>query len=350
VDGKDVLEHSGFDDCRVEYIMQPGDFEERGDIYMNAGCAYEVTIDTLSTTAPSPSPIFDITLQATSVGFSKKLNTHIDQDLQQLASESDIAIIFTANNKEYESESFDRSSLSLSPLQDELIRAVASAAPKSILVNQTGSPISMPWIDDVDSILQCWYAGQEIGNALAGIISGDINPSGKLPLTFPLRIEDTPSFGNFPTDQNMRVWYDEGLEMGYRARNKPAPLFPFGYGKSYTDFELQGLTIRRTDGLSDMDITVTTTVTNTGLAAGREVFQVYVGGVLKGFRKVLVAPGESRAVEVTLDKYAFIQWSPKEGSWIIKPRAYSIELRREANTVVASTTYRVETSLSWNGL
>lgn len=88
----------------------------------------------------------------------------------------------------------------------------------------------MPWIDDVDSIFQCWYAGQEVGNALVDIISGNFNPSGKFPVTFPLHIEDTPSFGNFPTDQNVRVRYEEGLEMGYRARSKPAPLFPFGYG------------------------------------------------------------------------------------------------------------------------
>jgi beta-glucosidase len=350
VDSKVLLEHSGFDDCRVEYVMQPGDFEERADIYMTAGCAYEVTIDTLSTTAPSPSPVFDITPQATSVGFYENLNTPINQKLQQLASESDIAIIFTANNKEYESESFDRSSLSLSPLQDELIRVVAITAPRSILVNQTGSPISMPWIDDVDSILQCWYAGQEVGNALGDIISGDINPSGKLPVTFPLHIEDTPSFGNFPTDQNMRVRYEEGLEMGYRARSKPTPLFPFGYGKSYTDFSLQGMIIKTTPGLSAVDLTVATTVKNTGLVAGREVVQVYVDGVLKGFQKIFLTPGESRVVEVTLDKYAFSEWSPKQGSWIIEPRKYSIELRQDANTVIASTTHGVEISLSWNGV
>lgn len=350
VDGKVLLEHSGFNDCRVEYVMQPGDFEERADVFMEAGCSYEVTVDTLSTTAPSPSPIFDITPQATSLGFYENLNNPISQEVQQLESESDVAIIFTANNKEYESESFDRSSLSLSPLQDDLIRTVINAAPKAILVNQTGSPISMPWIDDVDAILQCWYSGQEVGNALVDIISGDINPSGKLPVTFPQCIEDTPSFGNFPTDRNMRVRYAEGLEMGYRARSKRAPLFPFGYGKSYTDFELKGFEIKRTADLFPLSVRVTTTVTNVGPVAGREVVQIYVDGVLKCFQKVLLAPGEGRVVEVTLDKYAFSEWSPKEGSWIIEARSYSIELRQDANTVLASVTYRVETRLSWDGL
>lgn len=163
----------------------------------------------------------------------------------------------------------------------------------------------MPWIDDVDSIFQCWYAGQEVGNALVDIISGNVNPSGKFPVTFPLHIEDTPSFGNFPTDQNVRVRYEEGLEMGYRARSKPAPLFPFGYGKSYTDFSWQGLTIKTTTSVSVVDLTVATTVKNIGLVAGREVVQVYVDGVLKGFQKVFLTPGESRVVEVTMDRYAF---------------------------------------------
>ncbi|OOQ89103.1 hypothetical protein PEBR_10647 [Penicillium brasilianum] len=350
VNGKVLLEYPGFEDCRVEYVMQPGDFEERANIFMEAGCAYEVTVDTLSTTAPTPSPIFDITPQATSVGFYENLNNPIKEDLQQLARQSDVAIIFTANNKEYESESFDRSSLSLSPLQDELIRAVAGAAPKSILVNQTGSPISMPWIDKVDSILQSWYAGQEVGNALADIISGDINPSGKLPVTFPRCIEDTSSFGNFPTDQNMRVRYEEGLKMGYRARSKPAPLFPFGYGKSYTDFQVQGLAVTKSAGLTAVDLTVSTKVTNIGLVAGNEVIQVYVDGVLKAFQKVFLVPGESRAVQVKLDKYAFSEWSSNDKRWVIEPRAYSIELRQDANTLLASTAYNVETSFSWNGL
>lgn len=219
-----------------------------------------MTTDTLSTTAPSPSRIFDVTPQATLVGFDEYQNTPFYQRLQQLASESDIAIMFTANNKEYQSGLVDRSSSFLSLLQDELIRVVASTAPRSVLANQMRSPISMPWIDDVDYILQCWYAGQEVGNALVDIISGNVNPSGKLPVTFPLHIEDTPSFGNFPTDQNVRVRYEEGLEMGCRARSKPTLLFSFGYEKSYTDFSWQGLTIKTTTSVSVVDLTVATTV------------------------------------------------------------------------------------------
>jgi beta-glucosidase len=141
----------------------------------------------------------------------------------------------------------------------------------------------------------------------------------------------------------------EGLEMGYRALNKPAPLFPFGYGKPYTDFSLQGLTIKPTVGLSTADLTVATSVTNIGPVAGREVIQIYVDGVLEGFQMVFLTPGENRVVEVTLDKYAFSEWSSKEGSWIIKAQTYSIDFRQDATTVVSSTTHSVEASLTWNG-
>ncbi|KAJ5564211.1 hypothetical protein N7513_000453 [Penicillium frequentans] len=115
-----------------------------------------------------------------------------------------------------------KKSMSLCPLQDELIRVVAGAAPKLFLVNQTGSSIDNPWVEDIDASLQCWYAGQEVGNALADPISGDSSPSSKLPVTFSRCIEDSFSFGNFPTDHGTRIRHEEGLEMGYRAHNKPA--------------------------------------------------------------------------------------------------------------------------------
>lgn len=203
-----------------------------------------MTINTLSTTAPSPSPIFDIIPQATSIGFYENLNTPINQELQNLASEGDVAIIFTANNKEHESESFRSRFTVIVYIARGVDLSCSWRSTQIHLANQTGSPTSMLWTDEVDSILQCWYTGQEVGNAQADIISGDVDPSGKLPVTFPLCIVDTPSIGNFLTYKNMRIRYKEGLEMGYRARSKPAPLLPFGFGKSYTDFKLEGFAIK----------------------------------------------------------------------------------------------------------
>ncbi|KAL2784704.1 glycoside hydrolase superfamily [Aspergillus keveii] len=352
VDDEVILEHAGFTDVRVEYVMQPGDFEVRTSLNMVAGRDYRITVDTLSTTAPVPSPIFQITPQATSVGFYENLDNPLGEDALALARSSDVSVIFTANNKEYESESFDRSSMSLSPLQEDLIRTIAAAAPRSVLVNQTGSPISMPWIDDVDAVIQCWYAGQEVGNALVDIMSGEVNPSGKLPVTFPRVIEDTLSFGNFPTNEKMEVQYAEGLEMGYRASRKPAPLFPFGFGLSYTRFSFLGFCVKQEDASSpsDVDVTVALTVANDGLVKGKEVVQVYVDGVLKGFQKVSLEVGQSQQVEIPLDKYAFSEWNPDVGSWVVASREYAIELRQDARTRIALLTHTIESRTCWNGI
>jgi beta-glucosidase len=352
VDDEVILEHAGFTDVRVEYVMQPGDFEVRANMDMVAGREYRVTVETLSTTAPVPSPIFKITPQATSVGFYENLDSPLSDDAIALATNSDVSILFTANNKEYESESFDRSSMSLSPLQEDLIRTIATTAPKSVLVNQTGSPISMPWINDVDAVIQCWYAGQEVGNALVDIISGEVNPSGKLPVTFPRVIEDTPSFGNFPTNAEMEVRYAEGPEMGYRVRSKPAPLFPFGFGLSYTRFTFSGFCIKETRGSSpsDVDVAVAVTVANDGPVRGKEVVQVYVDGVLTGFQKVLLEPGQSQEVEIPLDKYAFSEWDPGVGSWVVASREYTIDLRQDARTTIASLTHWIKSRRCWNGI
>jgi beta-glucosidase len=350
VDDNVILQHEGFDDCRVEYVMQPGLFEVRASLEMEAHCEYHVTVDTLSTTAPLPSPIFKITPQATRVGFYENLYNTIGDDLLKLATDSDVSIIFTANNKEYESESFDRSELTLSPLQNEFIDKVSAVAPKSILVNQTGSPISMPWIENVDAILQSWYGGQETGNALVDIISGDVNPSGKLPVTFPRCIEDTPSFGNFPTDNNMEIRYEEKLDVGYRARSKPPPLFPFGFGLSYTNFQFSALSIVHVPSKSAVELIVRTTVTNLGSVPGKEVIQIYVDGVLKGWEKVMLRPGENKRVNIALDKYAFSEWNPDKRSWIVAKRKFEVELRQDANTVISSVMHEVNNAILWSGL
>lgn len=348
VDGRTILQHDGFADVRVEYIMQPGDFEVRATIEMEAGHEYEVVVDTLSTLATPPSPVFTMAPQATQVGFCENLPSCITPEISALASQCDVALIFTANNKEYESESFDRQSMDLSPLQNDLVSTVAQNAPKSILFNQTGSPINMmPWIDHVDAIFQCWFVGQEVGNALADLLSGDCNPSGKLPVTFPRRIEDSPSFGNFPTDEALQVQYKEGLEMGYRARRHPTPLFPFGHGLSYTRFEFSDFHV---DVESPTDVCVVVNVANVGAVAGHEVVQVYVDGVLKGFAKVYLRQAENKDVRMSLDKYAFSEWDCMVGSWVVNSRGYKIDIRRDANTVISSVTHVIDQQSMWRGL
>jgi beta-glucosidase len=295
-----------------------------------------------------PSPVFTMAPQATQAGFFENLNSLAGDEIRKIVTASDISITFTTNNKECESKSFDRGSISLTPLQNDLILMVAEASAKIVLVNQTGGPITMPWLNKVDAVLQCWFAGQEVGNALANIISGTISPSGKLPVTFPRRIEDSPSYGNFPTDENHEIRYREGLHMGYRGRDGPAPLFPFDFGLSYTTFEIGGFV--EGDG-SRNGVSVRAVVRNTGSLAGHEVVRVYIDGVLKAFEKTKgIAPGESVTVALKLDKYAFSEWDVKSNSWIARSRAYNVEIQEDAPTVRCTKPYYLSKKYIWREL
>src|SRR5262249_44005216 len=154
-----------------------------------------------------------------------------------LAARADVALLFVGLNGDWESEGHDRADMELAGAQVVLIERVAAANPKTVVVLQTGSPVAMPWLDQVAGVLQAWYPGQECGNAIRDGVFGDVTPSGKLPQTFPRRLEDNPAYINYP-GENGRVYYGEGLFVGYRYYEKKLvePLFPFGFGLSYTSF------------------------------------------------------------------------------------------------------------------
>ena len=188
-----------------------------------------------------------------------------------------MAIVCVGFGGEWQSEGFDRSSLALPGKQDALIEQVAAANPRTIVVLNTGSPVTMPWLSSVASVLQAWYPGQECGNAIADVLFGDINPSGKLPQTFPQRLEDTPTYLNFP-GENGKVSYGEGLFVGHRyyEKKKVAPLFPFGFGLSYTTFSYSSLAVQTQEVGPDEPLQVAIAITNTGQRAGKEIVQLYV--------------------------------------------------------------------------
>ena len=161
--------------------------------------------------------------------------------------------------------------------QNELIRRVAAANPNTVVVLQTGGPVTMPWLDEVAAVLQAWYPGQECGNAITDVLLGEVNPSGKLPQSFPLRLEDNPAFLNYP-GENGRVRYGEGIFVGYRYydEKKVNVLFPFGHGLSYTSFVYDNLRLSMEQLAPNDELTVTFDITNTGTRAGQEVVQLYV--------------------------------------------------------------------------
>ena len=230
-----------------------------------------------------------------------------------LAARSTVALVFAGLSSEWESEGFDRPDLDLPGAQNELIARVAAVNPNTVVVLNAGSALRMPWLDQVAAVVHAWYPGQEAGNAIADVLFGTVNPSGKLPQTFPVRLEDTPSFLNFP-GENGRVLYGERLFVGYRYYDKTriTPLFPFGFGLSYTSFAYSNLRLSTTALGPEETLEVSVDVTNSGACAGQEVVQVYIRDPasrlprpdkeLKAFAKVALTPGECQTVVLPLTR------------------------------------------------
>jgi len=265
-----------------------------------------------------------------------------------LAKRSDVAVIFGGMPKGFESEGHDRPYMKLPGNQDALIAAVAAANPNTVVVLNVGSPVEMPWADDVATIMLAYYMGQEGGNAVANVLSGAVNPSGKLPVTFPKRYEDNPAFINYPG--TMEVMYGEGIFVGYRYYDKKdvEPLFPFGHGLSYTTFAYSDPQVPATVEAGE-PIHVSVTVTNTGAVAGQEVVQLYVGDPvsslvrppkeLKGFQKVSLEPGESAVVEFTLDERALSFYDPYRGQWVAEPGAFEVLFGSSSRDIRAQASF-----------
>jgi len=262
----------------------------------------------------------------------------------QTAAAADVAVVIVSD---IEREGADRPNMSLTGGQDQLVTAVLSANPNTVVVLNTGAPVLMPWVDQAPSILQAWYPGEEDGNALAALLFGDVNPSGKLPVTFPRAEKQTP-IGASPElwpGVNGVVQYAEGLQVGYRwydAQNEQ-PLFPFGYGLSYTSFGFRQLSVARSGR-------VTVEVTNTGRRTGAEVVQAYVTSPaaagepapqLKAFAKVTLRPGQTRRVTLQLDRRAFQIWDSAAQRWTTVPGRYRIAVGNSSRHLPLSAPLRV---------
>jgi beta-glucosidase len=264
-----------------------------------------------------------------------------------VAARSDIAIVFTGNTTEWEAEGQDQVSFHLprDGSQDRLVSAVAAANGNTIVVNCTGVPVAMPWINEIKALVQAWFPGQEAGNSIADILVGNRCPSGKLPVTFPRAIEDAPAFGNFPggfdQDGRARVWYEEGVFVGYRfydhgQEQREKVLFPFGYGMSYTSFTLCDISLSVFDDDHDDPIQVHVTVSNVGNRRGTETIQVYVGHALHSeehpwktlvaFAQVPLYPGESRATTLAFTRRDFAHFDESSGRWIIAAGEYRVHV------------------------
>jgi beta-glucosidase len=264
----------------------------------------------------------------------------------EIAKDADAVILLVGTNDDWETEGNDRESLSLPGEQDALIEHVVAVNPNTIVVNNSGSPVSMPWLDKVPAVIQTWFAGQEFGNALMDLITGAANPSGKLPITFPKRMVDTPAYTSYPGEFG-KVYYGEGLFVGYRwyDARQIEPLLPFGFGLSYTRFEFSDLAL-----IAEQDLVkVRCRVTNVGERAGKETVQVYVEPVspdvarpvkeLKAFAKVDLAPGESTDVEIELDHAAFAYWNIDHGDWFVSGGEYLVLVGNSSRDIHLSASF-----------
>ena len=253
----------------------------------------------------------------------------------KLAKQSDVAVVY-ANN--FESEGADLANIDLPSDQNALINAVAAANPNTVVVLNTGSAVTMPWLSKVRGVIEAWYPGQESGNAIAALLFGDVNPSGKLPVTFPATLNQVPAStkAQWP-GVNGKVHYSEGLDVGYRwyDAKKLTPLFPFGYGLSYTTFKFSDLKVTPSALAPGKTVTVTAQVTNTGTRAGAEVAQLYLtdpsstgepGRQLKGFDKITLAPGASKPVQFTIAAPDAAYWNTATQQWTLQRGAYMVHV------------------------
>ncbi len=267
-----------------------------------------------------------------------------------LAARADAVVCVVGTDGDWETEGNDRASMTLPPPQVELVRAVSAVNPHTAIVVNAASPVEMDWADHVGAVLQCWFAGEEWGHALADVLSGDVTPSGKLPTTFPVRIEDTPAFTSYPGERG-EVHYGEGVFVGYRwyDARRAEPKFCFGHGLSYTTFALGAPTMSAREvsdaGLAEGDtVRVTVPVRNTGTRRGAEVVQCYVHDAeasvarppheLKAFAKVWLDAGETGEAVLELDRRAFAFWDVTARAWTVEPGDFELRVGTSSRAIV----------------
>ncbi|KAL9109077.1 MAG: hypothetical protein Q9227_006168 [Pyrenula ochraceoflavens] len=294
------------------------------------------------------------------IGYQEEQRVDFLEEAVSVAQEADVAVLVVGVDGEWESEGYDRKTMDLPKdgSQDRLVSTVLKANPNTVVVNQSGTPVTMPWVSSAPTILQAWYQGQEAGNALADVLLGKANPSGKLPTTFPKRLEDNPAYHNWP-GENQRVDYGEGVYIGYRhyERARIEPLFPFGHGLSYTAFAYGGASISAPVLTESAPLTVSVRVTNVGKVTGAEVVQAYIRDPksrlprpekeLQAFARVELEPSETKTVNLSIDKYSVGYYDTSLDAWIAEEGAFEVLIGASSVDIRQRVGFEVENSFSW---
>ncbi|KAF9481867.1 glycoside hydrolase family 3 protein [Pholiota conissans] len=355
----------------VEYVLGApvntfGAAEVRGiAMDLKAGQEYdlEVRISNASfVTSGLPFPFWGFVR----VGGARKVDEDATiREAAALARESEVVILVVGLNNDWETEGADRQGMELPGRTNDLVLEVLRANPNTVVVNQSGTPVSMPWIDEAATVLQAFYGGNELGNGLADVLFGRINPSGKLPLTFPeyrVRLEDNPSFPSFGDrgQESGKIHYNEGIFVGYRGFEirKLSPLFPFGFGLSYSKFEYCNL--ETTEVSSDGRFHVSFNVSNVSQVEGREVVQLYISDSqssrprpikeLKAFTKVHLTPGQTKNVKLALDREALSFYNEADMCWVAESGTFGILVGVSSTDIRLEVEVELKMTFTWTGL
>lgn len=277
------------------------------------------------------------------------------EEAKKLAIEADKVILFIGLPERYESEGFDRTHLNIPKNQYDLVKTLKSVNENIVVVLSNGSPIEMPFVSDVKAILEAYLTGQASGKAICDLLYGEVNPSGKLAETFPLKLSDNPSYLNFPGEVD-KVEYKEGIFVGYRYYDKKAMdvLFPFGYGLSYTNFEYSNLKISKNEIDDTEKVTVSVNIKNIGDVFGKEIVQLYIRDKkssvtrpekeLKGFEKIGLEPGEEKEVTFILNKRSFAYYNVDLGDWHVESGEFEILIGKASREIVLKEVITVNTT------
>ena len=342
IDGNELIDNwTSMDPGEAFFTF--GSASKKGVINLQKGEAYKIEVQYK----------FEGSFPAVYIGCQAPDEVDIFQEALETASHADDVILIVGTNSDWETEGNDRADFNLPANQNKLIEAILEVNQNTVVVINTGSPIHMPWEKKAKAIIQTWFAGQEFGNALVDILSGEVNPSGKLPTTFPVKIEDTPAYKNYP-GKNLQMNYDEKLLVGHRwyESNSIKPLFCFGHGLSFTSFNYQNLEV--TTG-SDFVVTCKFEIQNTGDISGLEIAQCYVGfasplpgepyKTLQGFVKEEIGANELKKVEIKLGPRNFSFWSVETNTWQIREGSYQILIGSSSENILLQANINLEQAL-----
>ncbi|KAK9492032.1 putative beta-glucosidase K [Lipomyces doorenjongii] len=357
VDGQLLIDNSVVQRGGTFYFGK-GTLEEKADMHLTQGQKYRIKVEFES--APSSKLVKPGVVNfgggAGRVGLLSAIDPEVGiQKAVSAALQSDVTILCVGMTRDQESEGFDKPDMELPRSLPRLVSAILAAAPDTIIVTQSGAPFNMPWAEEAKTHLHAWLAGNETGNGIADVIFGKTCPSGKLPLSFPRRLEDTPTYLNFGSERG-RVIYGKDVYVGYRYYEKVDRdvLYPFGHGLSYTTFTYDKLTVTSSH--------VSLEITNSGAVPGAEVVQLYIAAneattsirrpkkELKGFQKIYLQAGETQRVEMALDRFSTAFWDEELHCWVCERGVYRVLVGSSSRVILLEENLHVKETIKWSGL